>query len=175
MRGGASLRYAPLVVPLLLLLQLAAACTGARSAYAPATPPAEAAARSLVDQAVQFGLARDFDRLCAMGTSQCKFILQGAGTDTVPTQPPLIVYVTTVPNVEKTPGTWNPGGVLFYLCGLDGKGQPYHSQMLVFENPEGTGLTAMEPVFWGSLTIDGPPVAEPRPTDTDGVWQGCPN
>jgi hypothetical protein len=98
-----------------------------------------------VDQAVQFALAGDFDRLCALGTSQCKFI----------------VHVTTVPNVEKTAGTWTPGGVLFCLCGLDGRGQPYHSQM--------------EPVFWGSLTIDGPPVAEPKPTDADGVWQGCPN
>ena len=159
MRGGAFLRVAVLVVPLLLLSQLAAACTGAPSAYAPATPPAELVARGLVDQAVQFALAGDFDRLCALGTSQCKFI----------------VHVTTVPNVEKTAGTWTPGGVLFYLCGLDGRGQPYHSQMLVFQKPEGTGLTAMEPVFWGSLTIDGPPVAEPKPTDADGVWQGCPN
>jgi hypothetical protein len=158
----------------LLSLGLAVAACAGPKAYAPATPPSETDSRTLVHQVIDLALARRFDQLCALGTPQCTNVLLSTGTDTVPSDSPTIVAVTTVPNKETSPGTWTPGGILFSLCGLDGKGAPYHSQLLVSENPSGTGLMAMEPVFWGGFTV-GSPVAEPKPSDLGSVWADCPS
>ena len=167
-------RYRALVA-LLMAVLIAGACTGTGASYVPPPPPSESAARDLVNNAIDLAISHDFDRLCALGTPECRKVLDATGTDTVPTAAPKFVSVTTVPNRETSPGTWAPGGVLFLLCGLDGKNQAYHSQMLVFENHQGSGLVAEEPVFWGSLTI-GSAVAEPPPSrDATTTWQGCPN
>ena len=131
-------------------------------------------ARALVSRVINLALSRRFDQLCALGTPQCTNVLSSTGTDTVPSDPPEIVNVATIPNRETSPGTWTPGGVLFLLCGLDAKGEPYHSQLLVAENPSGSGLVAMEPVFWGGFTV-GSPVAEPKPSTEDSVWADCPS
>ena len=162
------------IMCLLILAMLPTACMGAGSPYVPPTPPPESAARNLVNQAVSLALNHDFDQLCALGTPNCKQVLSVTGTDTVPSVAPEIVSVTTVPNKETSPGTWTSGGVLFMLCGLDGKAQPYHSQLLVFDSQRGSGLVAMEPVFWGSLTIDSP-VAGPKPSAEGSVWVACPS
>jgi hypothetical protein len=123
---------------------------------------------------IDLALKHDFEGLCALGTPECKQVLKDTGTDTVPTAAPKIVSVNTIPNRETSPGTWAPGGVLFRLCGLDGKNHPYHSEMLVFDNHQDTGLVAEEPVFWGSLNI-GSSVAEPSPSlGATSTWQGCP-
>jgi hypothetical protein len=162
-----------LLIPMVLLATIVNGCIGDASAYVPPSPPPQAEARNLVNRVVQLTLSHDFDQLCTLGTPECRQVLHATGTDTAPSTAPAIVGATTVPNQETSPGTWTPGGVLFSLCGLDGKGQPYHSQMLVFENREGTGLTAMEPVFWGSLTI-GSTVAGPAPS-LSSIWEGCPS
>jgi hypothetical protein len=128
----------------------------------------------LVNQAVNLALNHDYDQLCALGTPGCKQVLIDTGTDTVPSVAPEIVSITTVPNKETSPGSWTPGGVLFLLCGLDGNGRPYHSEMLVLANQQGGGLVAMEPVFWGSLTI-GSTVAGPKPSAESSVWTACPS
>ena len=128
-----------------------------------------------MNKVIDLALRHDFDGLCALGTPECKKVLDDIGTDTVPTAAPKYVSVTTVPNRETSPGTWAPGGVLFLLCGLDGKNRAYHSEMLVFVNRQGTGLVAEEPVFWSGLTI-GSAVAEPPPgLDATSTWQGCPS
>lgn len=163
-----------LVITLVILAILPTACTGAGASYVPPTPPPESAARDLVNQVINLALNHDFDQLCALGTPDCKQVLNDTGTDTVPGVAPKIVSVATVPNKETSPGSWTPGGVLFMLCGLDGNAAPYHSQMLVFDNPRGTGLIAMEPVYWGSLTL-GSTVAEPKPSAGSSVWADCPS
>lgn len=168
------LRRGTLAVTLLVAVLIAGACAGASQSYTPPPPPSESAARDLVNQVIDLALSRDFDRLCGLGTPECKFVLDATGTDTVPTVAPIFASVTTVPNRETSPGTWASGGVLFLLCGLDGKNQAYHSQMLVSVNHQGTGLVAMEPIFWGSLTI-GSAVVQPPPSQyATTTWQGCP-
>ena len=162
------------LVTLLITVLVAAACAGTGGRYTPPPPPSQSAARDLVNNVIDLALSHDFDRMCALGTPECRKVLDATGTDTVPAAAPKFVSVTTVPNRETSPGTWAPGGVLFLLCGLDGKNQAYHSQMLVFVNHQGSGLVAEEPVFWGSLTI-GSAVAEPPPSqDATTTWQGCP-
>ena len=96
---------------------------------------------------IDLALSHDFDRLCGLGTPECRKVLDATGTDTVPAAPPKFVSVTTVPNRETSPGTWAPGGVLFLLCGLDGKNRAYHSPDARFRQPSrkwpcgrGTGL-----------------------------------
>jgi hypothetical protein len=160
---------------LLLIALLPSACMGSGGDYVPPSPPPESAARDLVNHAVNLALNHDFDQLCALGTLDCKQVLNDTGTDTVPTTAPMFVSVSTIPNRETSPGTWAPGGVLFRLCGLDGKNQAYRSEMLVLVDHQGTGLVAEEPVFWGSLNI-GSTVAEPSPNqDATSTWQGCPS
>jgi hypothetical protein len=81
--------------------------------------------------------------------------------------------VVDVPNREVASGTWHPGGVLFKLCGLDGHGKPYRSEMWVMTSPAGFGLVAQEPVYWSGMTIDSS-VAEPTASEASADWKGCP-
>jgi hypothetical protein len=170
------LRSPGISILLLVLAVLQAGCSGAGNTFAPVSPPAESEARKFVDQIVQLALNRDFDGLCALGSPECRFILSGQ-TDNVPTSRPMVANVVIVLSERTSSDTWTPGGVLFSLCGFDGKGTPYRSQMLVSENPWGPGLMAMEPVFWTGLSIGGSIAAATAPISSSGqggIWSGCP-
>jgi hypothetical protein len=148
--------------------------TGCSSAaYSPPVPPSETAARQYLDQIVQRVEAKDFAGLCKLGTSECQFVLNNTGSDAAPTSPPTVVSVVVVPTQEVASGTWHPGGILFKLCGLDGLGMPYGSEMLVSTAPTGSGLIAQEPVYWSGMTVDSS-VAEPTAIAASADWAGCP-
>lgn len=160
--------------PIALMLGCCLLMAGcASAAYSPPVPPSEAASRQFLDRIVKLVEARDFDGLCKLGTSECQFVLNNAGPDAAPTSPPTVAGVVVVPNREVASGTWQPGGVLFRLCGLDGHGKPYRSEMLVSTAPTGSGLIAQEPVYWSGLSI-GSSVAEPTASAASVDWTGCP-
>jgi hypothetical protein len=153
---------------------ITASCSAVGSSYAPPDLPSESAARQLLDKIVDLTSRGDFDGLCALGTPECKFVLGQTGVDAAPTAAPRLASVATVPNREKSPGVWAPGGILFSLCGMDGYGRPYRSQMLIFANQQGSGLVAQEPVFWGSLVV-GSEIAGLLPSPASpSTWDGCP-
>lgn len=62
-------------------------------------------------------------------------------------------------------GAGTVAGRVLVICGTDGRGRPYRSEMLVFR--DGSGLRAINPIFWDNMAIAtgtvNPPTATPVP------------
>jgi hypothetical protein len=114
----------------------------------PAPPIAEA--RALLDDVVDAAIARDFDRMCSLASGTCESELDGVA-DRAPTTPPVVVGVSVHQPVAAG-GGWTAGGVLFVLCGRDGAGDPYESEVLVSDSGR-DGLYATAAVFWTGAGI----------------------
>lgn len=135
-----------------LALATAAACGLPVSAETtPPVPPSEAAAVAYLRDVIAVVAAGDLERLCDLGGGTCRRELE-FGMPTVPRTPPRLVASVEVPITWNANRTWNAGGRLLMLCGVDGLGSPYYSEMLVFE--EAGRLIGREPVFWTGVTIE---------------------
>ena len=140
---------------LLVLAVLVAACSS--DAPPAGTIPKVEEARGFLDRVVELAQAGDFEGLCAIGDGNCKRHLEDAGRDAVPPGPPTIVRTGTVPTTTSG-GQTSLGGIVFVLCGVDGHGDHYDSEMLVFH--DGSGLRAINAIYWGRTRIDGSPATE---------------
>jgi len=108
--------------------------------------PAESEARSLLARIVAAAQGGDFAELCSFGDPSCADTLEGAGRDAVPPLPPTVAgtrVITTTAN--------RYGGLVLQLCGIDGRGQRYATEMLVLRSAG--GLKAIQPVFWSGMRI----------------------
>ena len=142
--------------PAALLLAVAvAACTSAGPAAG--TIPSVGEAQHHLDEIVRLARAGDFEAMCALGDGNCDNSLEIAGRDAVPAERPKIVTTRTVPTTSSN-GQQSFGGIVFVLCGIDGRGEPYDSEMLVFH--DGNGLRAINPVYWGRTRIADTPGTE---------------
>lgn len=144
--------------PVRLAAPVALACLVALAGCAgpPPEPPSEAEALAFLARIVAAARSRDFDALCALGTSSCRDLLDMAGRDAVPLLPPTVVGITRLENTRRPDGLWTSGGVLLQLCGIDGRGRPYASEMLVVRRgsaAEPGPLAASEPVYWSGMRI----------------------
>ncbi len=144
------------LVALLRPVVLASVLTLAGCAESPPPPPSEAEALALLDRIVAAAMDRDFDALCAFGTSACYDFLDEAGRDAVPPLPPRVVAIRRLENARRPDGLWTSGGVLLQLCGVDGRGRQYASEMLVLRRGSAANpgpLAASEPVYWSGMRI----------------------
>jgi hypothetical protein len=134
----------------------------------PGPAPTEDAAAAYLADVVRVVLTGDLDRLCDLGGGTCLRELDDGG-DSVPHTAPRLLGSVVVPATARSDGTWNVGGRLLRLCGIDGLGRPYYSEMLVFED-EGR-LISREPVFWTGIRIEtGPMVTRtPEPAPCPGA------
>ena len=143
-----------LYIPLVLVLAVAACA----SAGPPAgTIPSVEDAQRHLDEIVRLARARDFEALCALGDGNCENSLEFAGRDAVPPDPPKIIGTRTIPTTSSN-GQQSLGGIVFVLCGIDGRGEPYDSEMLVFN--DGDGLLAINPIYWSRTRIASSPQTE---------------
>ena len=140
-----------LLIPPFLVLVVAACISSGPPA---GTIPSVEQARRHLDEVVRLARAGDFDGMCALGDANCERSLDMAGRDAVPPDPPNVVGTRTVPTTSAN-GQHSFGGIVFVLCGVDGRGQPYDSEMLVFN--DGNGLRAINPVYWGPTRIASSP------------------
>jgi len=141
-------------LPLAIAVLMTACSSGAPPA---GTIPTVEEARVFLDRVVERAQAGDFEGLCAIGDGNCKRHLEEAGRDAVPPGPPTIVRTRTV-QTTSSGGQTSLGGVVFVLCGIDGHGDQYDSEMLVFN--DGKGLRAINPIYWGRTRIAGSPASE---------------
>ena len=154
---------------MVLLLTTVAACAlpGGAGTFSPAPAPSEAEAIAYLDEVVRIVRAGELDRLCELGGGTCRRSLED-GASSVPRTAPRLVGTVEVPSTPNADGTWNAGGRLLQLCGVDGLGAPYYSEILVFE--DAGRLIGREPVFWTGITIATLPAvvgpASPRPCPT---------
>ena len=133
---------------MIALLCLGGALAACAAATAP-PPPAIEDAEALLEEIVQAGLAREWERLCANASGTCESELRG-NEDRAPTEAPRVV-ATEVITGSSAGGVSSASGVLFVLCGVDGQGRPYESEVLVFD--EGSRLLATAAVYWTGMRV----------------------
>ena len=105
--------------------------------------------------------------ICDFGPPGCSDSVEPFEPERVPTERPVLMSVRTVPAVDLGNGYWNRSYVRLELCGVDGLGQPYHAEMMVFWH-DGR-VVSQVPAYWLGFGIadDGlagapqPPVACP--------------
>ena len=152
---------------------LAAFVVAAATACAPLASPGDIPtydeATSFLASVVLLAEARDFDRLCGLGGGNCRSVIQDAGLDTVPATPPFIAGSRAVKPTQRSDGTTTAGGLVLQLCGLDGLGRPYATEMLVFR--DGARLLAIEPVYWSGIRIA---ADQATPGEPASPFPGCP-
>ena len=144
---------------------------GAACAPVPSTGdiPAYDEATSFLASVVALAQARDFDRLCGLGGGNCRSTLEDAGLDAVPATPPGIAGSRVVQPTQRSDGKTSTGGLVLQLCGLDGLGRPYSTEMLVFR--DGGKLLAIEPVYWSGMRIA---TDQDTPGEPASPFPGCP-
>jgi hypothetical protein len=122
------------------------------------TPVSEADARSYLNRMVAAAQAGDFEALCTLNGSvgNCRRMLETACDPS--TAPPVISCKETVPEDPPTVvATRNsPGGGyaerLLVVRGVDGAGNPYETEVLVFRENR-RSLKAINSVYWSGATI----------------------
>jgi hypothetical protein len=116
-------------------------------------PPTEPEARSFLDRVVAASRTGDMAAMCRVaGGGMCAEIAeQAGGADGVPGEAPLIAGVRSIAPTGTTNGG-SPGGWLLVLCGTDGFGNPYRTEMLVSRAPDGR-LYAVNAVYWAGFKL----------------------
>jgi hypothetical protein len=162
-------RIARLLAAALLALPLLGACGIIASESLP-EPPSEADARAFLGRVVDAALARDLDRMCAIAGSICDSVAEDSGgLAAVPNDPPIVAGARLIPNRGTTTGG-TAGGRLLVLCGTDGLGRPYRTEMLVSRDPDGS-LYAINGVFWSGAGLA---VANDTGSPSGGAGIDCP-
>jgi hypothetical protein len=116
----------------------------------PAPPPSEADARAYFATVVGLAMGGDFEGLCAVGSGTCEKQLRDAGRDAVPPVPPRIVGTREI-QPRAVVGGWSSGGRVLQVCGIDGRGDPYYDEVLVFH--DGSRLISIGTVYWSRTRI----------------------
>jgi hypothetical protein len=125
----------------------------------PTTPPvpsdeeARAYLRSVVER-----VATDPASICELGSGTCAQTLRGSDPARIPTDPPLVVGSRVLPPQTSGTDVMAVGGRVLELCGRDGVGDPYYSEMLVFH--DGTRLISTGTPYWLGITTAETPTTE---------------
>ncbi len=133
-----------------LLAVAVAACSDQQPPEADAPTADEAI--TFLGRLVALAKQGDFEALCAVaGDGNCERKLDDAGRDRVPARPPTVMGFRSLPSTRSGDQT-SLGGLVLGLCGIDGLGDRYDSEMLVFRDSDGA-LRAINPVYWGHTMI----------------------
>lgn len=146
------------------LVLLLVACGS--QANAPEAPTIEQALAH-VDAIVHLVESGGASRVCDFGGPTCSDLVEPFDPGAVPTTRPKITSVRLVPRVDHDDGTWSSAYVRVELCGLDGHGETYHSEMMVYWNRG--KIVSTESAYWLGFGIaDDPVVGAP-----DGPPEPC--
>jgi hypothetical protein len=134
----------------MLLSVLLAGCGGVASRT---PPPLPSEAEALAHLAQVEGVVRsgDLSHLCDLGGGTCVQLLAKSDPATVPATVPEVIGTRVIPHTELGGGMWSDGGRLLMLCGRDGLGKRYYSEMLVFF--DGGRLASTGTPYWVGMTI----------------------
>ncbi len=125
-------------------------------------------ATHLLNRAVEYAQSHDLDGLCKLGSSTgvCEMQWKDAGEWVgVPAEPPEIVDTYLVPGRKFKNGMNQLGGRALVLSGIDGRGKPYRTEMLVFGGGWPSGLKAVNVIYWCGASL-------PRFNDDGSVSTG---
>lgn len=131
-------------------------------AYTPPPPPTEAAALAYLDEVVRLVQSGGVESICSVGSGTCPHELRAMDPAAVPALPPRVVGTRVLAPKRNPDGTWAIGGRVISLCGVDGRGKPYSSEMLVFS--DGNRLISTNTLYWiGSGVATGDTTGSPMP------------
>jgi len=119
-------------------------------------PPSDGEARAYLDRVVDLVLGERLNELCRTGSGTCERTLSRADPATVPTTRPVVLGTRILP-AWRGDGSSVVGGRIIDLCGIDGRGNVYRSEILVFRDAD--RIIGKEPVFWIGLRIASGPLA----------------
>jgi hypothetical protein len=144
-------------------------------------PVSEAEAVAVIDRAVVLASAGDLEGLCAMTRARlmCESSLRSVGHGSVPDADPQVLRTTVHEPVHHRGGGVSLGGTAVEVCGTDGLGRPYRSEVMVLD--QGDGPEPMDPIYWtprsyARLKGDGTTAsvdATPTPAPVDQAHPGC--
>lgn len=129
------------------------ACASSAEGPQPPAVPDESAGIAIVNQLVAAATGGNLNAICGLGSGTCPHDLRNAAPGTAPSAPPRVMGSWVVEPVwQAASGTWSVGGRAFGLCGTDGLGARYYSEVLVFDSGGGA-LRAINAVFWTGARI----------------------
>lgn len=143
-----------------LLVILLTGCGGI-GGRTPVPPPSEAEALAHLTQVEGIVRSGDLSHLCDLGGGTCQQILEKSDPATVPTTVPEVLGTRVIPHSDLPDGMWTDGGRVLMLCGRDGLGKRYYSEMLVFF--EQGRLVSTGTPYWVGMTIATDPIAASSP------------
>lgn len=124
------------------------------------TRPPEAisteSAQKILQRAEMLAQSGDVDALCEISFSPrlCEIQLDTAGgVASIPQQPPEMVDSYIVNDEQLPNGDRIVGGRVLVLEGVDGLGEPYRTEFLVFD----TGLYGLKPhdaIYWSGVGVE---------------------
>jgi hypothetical protein len=150
---------------LIAIVVLVAACV-ARPGPTPAPPPSEVEARAYLDSVVAVIESGNVGGICELGPGTCESFLDGTDPATIPTTRPHVVSTRVLESRQVEGGGWQAGGRILEICGIDGLGHRYDSEILVFRS--GGELIGIQPVFWTGMRIAEGDTTEPGPRRPPG-------
>jgi hypothetical protein len=135
-------------------------------------PPSEADARAFLDVLIDKAEAGDLEGFCSVAGSVCDEIAEeSGGVAAIPNEPPTVAGTRLVPPRDAGNGGTFAGGRLVVLCGTNGLGKPYRTEMLVSAGPDRV-LYAINGVYWSGFDLA---VAADTGSASGGAGIECPD
>jgi hypothetical protein len=144
---GMAVRRSVALLALAAAMVLGCAPTANPAPRAPTSEAALAYFRQLVDL-VERG---DVLSICTLGSGTCAHDLRNADLGSVPKAVPKVIGTRSLASTQEVDGTWNVGGQVLELCGIDGHNRPFYSELLVFY--DGDRLISTNPLYWSGLRV----------------------
>jgi hypothetical protein len=135
----------------LVLVSILIGGCGGTPGRTPVPPPSEAEALAHLAQVEAIVRSGDLSHLCDLGGGTCRQLLAKSDPSTVPATVPEVMGTRVIPHSELGGGMWTDGGRVLMLCGRDGLGKRYYSEMLVFF--EQRRLVSTGTQYWVGMTI----------------------
>jgi hypothetical protein len=141
-----------ILVGTVLMVLLSGCGVAASTRPSPVPPPSASEALAFLASIEAEVKSGDLSHLCEkFGGGTCRHTLQGSDPAAVPTTDPAVIGTSIIPPATYADGTWSDGGRLLELCGVDGLGKHYYSEMLVFN--DGGRTISVEPAYWIGVRI----------------------
>lgn len=152
-------------MPRRLVILLLAGLVGACGSPAPSGAPSLNDAEQQLAKLFALAKAGAFTQLCAIGDGNCQRTLDDVGVTSAPTSSPVILSTRLI-----SPSGNSMGGRVLEVCGTDGSGHTYRSEILVFW--DGASLRTINPVFWSGTKIADDDRTAASPISSPGVCPG---
>jgi hypothetical protein len=140
------------IVVTLLLVVAGCSLSPVPTPFSPLPPPSAAVALRHLTSIVAVVESGDLSGLCRFGGGNCRDELASADPEAVPGDGPIVLGTAVIPPRREADGAWTTGGLLLDLCGRDGRGRVYGSQMLVFQDAGGR-LLSINTLYWTGMKI----------------------